>query len=70
MGPGVCPHILGTRQGLSAQGEPLHRPGFSESSSLSLWALPLPPEVFSLSYDIPQCILSLGVVAVTKYLTA
>lgn len=35
-GPGVCPHILGTRQGLSAQSEPLHRPGFSGSSFLSL----------------------------------
>lgn len=67
---GVCPHIPSTRQGLSAQGESSHRPGFSESSCLSLWALPLAPEVFSLSYGVLQCILYFVVAAVTKYLTA
>lgn len=69
-GPGVCLYILSTRQGLSAQSEPPHRPDFSGSSFLSLWALPLAPEVFSVSGGIPQSVLALAVAAITKCRTA
>lgn len=63
-------HGPGTRQGLSAQSEPPHRPDFSGSSFLSLWALPLAPEVFSVSGGIPQSVLALAVAPITKCRTA